>query len=187
MHVIGQIVPAFTHPGAFRLTQAGGIFSGIAAAEMGIRAVGNLFLELTGKGDKDNLENFSKNLGGAILYAGLGLNIIPGTAILGGAILASYSIYTSGRELKDSYLFSFLTGGLLNRGLNLLEPVIKKVWNVVSEIIWGLGRVLGKVLNLVIPRHPIWIGVCALATAIVLYKGPIVIYRLITSGGNITF
>lgn len=175
-----QVIPAFTHAGSHGLTQLGGIASGIACAEMGIRAVGNIFKEITGNGTEKNRENLSKNLGGAVFYAGLGLNIIPGSAFLGGAILTGYTINHSTREFKDSYLFSYLTGGLVYRAINnIVWPIACRVWDCVGDIIKNLGMALGRVINAVIPHDPIWIGVCSLSTAIILYKGPIVLAGLV--------
>lgn len=185
MSFFTQIIPAFTHPGSSLLTQGGGIISAIAAAEMGIRAVGNLFQELSGHGSQENRKNFSKNSGGAVLYATLSLNIIPGTAFLGGAILTGYTLYNSKREFKDSYLFSYLTGGVLYRFcVHVLDPVARKVWDVVGEILLSLGRVLDRLFNAIIPRDPIWIGVTALFSVIILYKGSIVIGRFVASAAK---
>lgn len=151
----------------------GGI-TGIVAAEMAIRAVGNL---MNGQGAVDK-DEFSSNLAGALFYGLCATNYIPHTAVAGGVVFAVYSLGKWGA--KNNYICTEIFNRIL-KGINdyilkplsdyvitpLFKDVLTPIWNnVVTPIVRGIANVAGAIFNLIsLPTNPAWYGVAIIGVA----------------------
>ena len=151
----------------------GGI-TGIVAAEMAIRAVGNL---MEGQGNVDKNE-FSNNLAGALFYGLCATNYIPHTAVAGGVVFAAYSLGKWGG--KNNYVCTEIFNRTL-KGINdyilkplgdyvitpLIDHVLTPIWNnVVTPTVKGIANIAGAIFNLIsLPTNPAWYGVAILGAA----------------------
>lgn len=145
-----------------------GAFNFIPAAEMAIRAVGDVF-KLTPDSDKEELrwKNFSANSGGVLMYGLLGLNFIPSTAIIGVAVFIIHSLWTYD-EKKDNYLTSKCIHFVVSK---VISPVLTKIFSIVEPILKGIGTIVSGILKaILIPEHPSWFIAGTLVVAIVGYR-----------------
>ncbi len=149
---------------------------GIAAVEMVARLV---FEDIPGildkKSQKKELEthrwNASSNLGGAIFYGLCSLNIIPGSAIIGGIFFSGYSyISVSGGE-KNPYHTSKLLAPIVNLGVETLDFAWKKIIYPILKVVGRIFKQIGNLLSMIsLPKHPIWYAVILSVSCIVCYK-----------------
>lgn len=150
------------------LALAAGTVGTIAVAEMAIRSVGDLmeyFKESNSEKIKDKaLDNLSANLGGALFYGMCATNILPGSAVIGGAIFIIHSILSCTND--DAYLSSKIIGKPVHFVVkDVLLPLIDKVASAVFNVLLKLGDLL-----LIPLKHPIWAGVFLMGAAITTYK-----------------
>ncbi len=155
----------------------GGVGCAIVAAEMAIRAVGDLIEKgrLEEGQTKDSVSrNFSANFGGAIFYGLCAANILPGTAILGSLIFTVYSFAVNKRE--DNYLATKVIRESELKVLNFVLDILQVAWDwVIYPVADALRRIFSTVFDLLVPKHPIWIGVALLVTAIAVVKLPVLL------------
>jgi hypothetical protein len=118
--------------------------------------------------------DLSANLGGALFYGLCGLNIIPGTASIGAGIFTLYSVNTFHRQ--EAYLLSRVIGESLKFVVieivepicrHVLAPILRKIGEIIGPILSAIGHLL---VNMSLPKHPVWIGVLILGAAIATYK-----------------
>lgn len=114
--------------------------------------------------------DLSANLGGAIFYGLCSLNIIPRTAGIGASIFTLYSLIQF--RNPNTYLTSRLIGNsvrwiaeeiLSPLCEHVLIPVLRKIRDVSAIVLSYVGKLI---INMPLPKHPVWIGVAILGTAI---------------------
>lgn len=159
-----------------KMAIAGGIICAAAAIEMAVLVPYNISqIHSAANGALEALKyNLSANLGGAIFYGLCALNIIPRTAAIGAGIFTLYSAITFNQN--EAYWTSRLIGNTVRFIFNdilapicedILMPIIRKIGDVAARLISLIGRLI---VNMPLPKHPVWIGVLILGGAIVIYK-----------------
>ena len=155
---------------------AGGLVCAAAAIEMAVLASYNMSqINNVANGALESLKyNLSANLGGAIFYSLCALNIIPRTAALGAGIFTLYSLIIF--QSEGAYLTSLLIGKtvkfiseeiLVPICEHLLIPIIRRIGDVAGRLIALIGKLIVK---MPLPKHPVWVGVLILGSAIAVYK-----------------
>ena len=155
---------------------AGGIICAAAAVEMAILVPYHISqIHHAANGALEPLKyNLSASLGGAIFYGLCALNIIPRTAAVGASIFTLYSI--SNFQHEGAYLTSRLIGNtvkFITKEIlspiceHVLIPIIRKIAEVASKLIAFIGKLI---VNMALPKHPVWIGVLILGSAIAIYQ-----------------
>lgn len=158
-----------------RTAMVTGAFCAAAALEMAILVPYNISqINHAAGGAIEQLKyNLSANLGGAIFYGLCALNVIPRTAALGAGIFTLYSLIHFQEE--GAYFTSRIIGHtakfisreiLLPISDHILVPVIRKIGNVANALITLIGKLI---VNMPLPKHPVWIGVLVLGAAIAIY------------------
>lgn len=155
---------------------AAGIVCASAALEMAILATVNIsqINSVSGYALETLKYNLSANLGGAIFYGLCSLNIIPHTAAIGAAIFSVYSVFNF--EYNGSYLTSRIIGNtvkFISQEIvwpiceHVLFPIIEKIGKIAAELISFIGKLI---VNMPLPKHPIWIPVIILGSAILIHQ-----------------
>ena len=164
---INHTVPA-QYATTSRYTKVAGTICAIAAAEMALRSVSDSFSLL--RGDFGLADNFSANLGGAVLYGLCSANLLPATPLIGGISYLFYSVIEC--DYANSYTSSKIIGKPIKELFiriifpaieDFLLPIMKKVSDVFL-------KVLSTLAGTIIPRHPVWIAVTLLVSAIFTAK-----------------
>lgn len=154
----------------------GGVICAAAAMEMAILVPYHITqIHHAANGALEPLKyNLSASLGGAIFYGLCALNIIPRTAAIGASIFTLYSIgnfqyegaYFTSRVIGNTV--KFITKEILSPLCeHVLLPIIRKIAEVASKLIAFIGKLI---VNMPLPKHPVWIGVLILGSAIAIYK-----------------
>jgi hypothetical protein len=118
--------------------------------------------------------NLSANLGGAIFYGLSAVNIIPRSAAIGAAIFSIYSVFNF--EYEGAYLTSKIIGTtvkFISEKIispickHILAPMLRRIGEIAAELISFIGKLI---VNMSLPKHPIWIGVIILGSAIIIHQ-----------------
>jgi hypothetical protein len=170
MHQIQSFVQATIQSYPSNLILGSAAICATATLEMAIETIRGI-PRLASK-ERDDHENFGKNLGGAIFYGLCAANIVPYTPLVGAIIFAGYSIFKC--EEKDAYVTAKLLGNLLRPPLEhvvlpLGEWLIERI---ILPLAGKIAQVVADIFNLIsLPKSPIWFGVAFLVVTIVAYKG----------------
>lgn len=157
-------------PSKATVMKAASVICAIPAAEMAIRAVGELAKDAV---TRDSMA-LSRHAGGAVFMGLMAANFIPGTAMAGLGLLGLYSIFPAshGDYVTADFAFDKVIKPLGKHVIeplfhHIINPVIRLVRDIVVLVVSTIFIVLNKVS---MPKHPIWIGVTVLALAILGYK-----------------
>ncbi len=150
-------------------TVIGTTLCGAAAIEMVVRSAF----------DK-NQTDLSANLAGAFFFGISSYNAIPLNAFISGIAFTVYSL-TAGSEDR-AYLTSQAIYQLYAKTYDwILKPTFD---HIIFPFLEKVANVAWKILALIpLPKHPTWIGVGVLVTAIPAYKTAGYVYNRITTPG----
>lgn len=161
---------------AWKLTLGSAILCAAVTVETGVRGIYDIFQLMAYKGEdaqeKEKIKyNISANLGSALFYGLCAANVIPGSAMLGAAIFATYSccVTNSQKTIKDEYVLSKMIGQPCHWiAEKVVVPVCEKA---IFPAVKAIGDVAYKIITSIpLPKHPIWIASAVLLSAIAVTK-----------------
>ena len=153
----------------------------LVAAEAGVRVLMDLPKLLSGNTNPIFRDNFSRNLGGAILLGTCALNAIPGIAKVGAVIFAINTFYfVNENNVSDSLystqlLFKFkpIANELVSCASKMVNeiawPIIRAIGETLSNITISFVNVLSTILGAFIPKTPEMFAATAFVAATVFY------------------
>jgi len=160
-----------------RWALGGATFCGLAAAEMGIRVVGNLFQMRDARGQRE----LSENLAGACFYGLCAANLLPGTAVFGGVVCLLQGLLRGNSD--NPYYLSraiFTVADLTWTTLSTIADwTIVPLWNyVLFPVLEKIANVARAILKLIpLPENSTWYVVALLVVGIAAYKGIPALYN----------
>ena len=174
----------------------GGGLCAIAAAELAVRVLHNLYQVVTNDPARHHQkfgETVSRNFGGMVLFGACATNAIPGLAALGAIVLIGNAFLS--QESDDALVITKATRALQpiarefgNTAWNITKDLASAAWNLTSAffetignivknafkmidaILRPIGRVLGTLFSAAIPKTRESVAAVAVVASIVIYR-----------------
>jgi len=158
----------------------GGVFvCGAAAIEMAFCALKDFWRKVhTQDAAQKELiaRQLSANLGGAVLLGMCAFQVLPGAQLLGAGLFLCYALHSKMKESdyltkkvvrKTVVISKAVIGGTLEAITQLISKLFKSVWNyLIYPVSNGIVQGVSAVLDVMLPRHPIWVAVAAMVMAV---------------------
>jgi hypothetical protein len=147
---------------------------GVAALEM-LACAFRDYSKIKQPGNEQLSIDISAHLGGATLCGVGAVNPVPYAAIAGATIFALYSAKTCNDD--GAYRTSKWVGNLIRIIWEYsVYPVVNKIGVPVSKALVGCA---GRIYDLLLPKHPIWLAVAFSGLLIAAYKaGPMALIAI---------